>query len=121
MGKSVNESVNKSERGAGVTYAAGFPGGSIRKNPSMGVRAFVTSRVDAMAAVPRAPAGRSSCAGYSFVEMLVVTAIILILAAAVMPLAKVTAARQREAELRRALREIRTAVDKYKDAADSIV
>lgn len=36
-----------------------------------------------------------------------------------MPLAKVTATRQREAELRRALREMRTAIDKYKDAADS--
>ena len=44
--------------------------------------------------------------------------IIIILASAVMPLAKVTATRQREAELRRALREMRTAIDKYKDAAD---
>ncbi len=35
-----------------------------------------------------------------------------------MPLAKVTATRQREAELRRDLREMRTAIDKYKDAAD---
>ena len=35
-----------------------------------------------------------------------------------MPLARVTATRQREAELRRALREMRTAIDRYKDAAD---
>jgi general secretion pathway protein G len=56
--------------------------------------------------------------GYTFVELLVVTSIILILAAAIMPLAKVTAQRTREAELRRALREMRTAVDKFKDAAD---
>ena len=56
--------------------------------------------------------------GYTFVELLVVTTIILILASAVMPLAKVTAQRTREAELRRALRELRTAIDKYKDAAD---
>ncbi len=47
-----------------------------------------------------------------------VSTIIIILASAVMPLAKVTATRQREAELRRALREMRTAIDKYKDAAD---
>ena len=47
-----------------------------------------------------------------------VSAIIIILASAVMPLAKVTATRQREAELRRELREMRTAIDKYKDAAD---
>src|SRR5438045_3250482 len=35
-----------------------------------------------------------------------------------MPLAKVTSQRQREAELRRALREMRVAIDKFKDAAD---
>ena len=57
-------------------------------------------------------------AGYTFVELLVVTTIIMILASAVMPLARVTATRAREAELRRSLREIRTAIDKFKDAAD---
>ena len=56
--------------------------------------------------------------GYSFVELLVVSAIILILASAVMPLTRVTMQRQREAELRRALREMRTAIDRYKDAVD---
>jgi general secretion pathway protein G len=56
--------------------------------------------------------------GYTFVELLVVATIVIILASAIMPLAKVTATRTREAELRRALREIRTAIDKYKDAAD---
>ena len=56
--------------------------------------------------------------GYTFVELLVVSAIIIILASAVMPLARVTATRQREVELRRVLREMRTAIDKYKDAAD---
>ena len=56
--------------------------------------------------------------GYSFVELLVVTTIILVLASAIMPLAKVTRQRQREIELRRDLREIRTAIDRFKDAAD---
>ena len=56
--------------------------------------------------------------GFSFVELLVVTTIILVLAGAVMPLARVTIQRQREIELRRALREMRTAIDKYKDAVD---
>ena len=62
--------------------------------------------------------GIRSSRGYSFVELLVVATIIIILASAIMPLARVTATRTREAELRRALREIRTAIDKYKDAAD---
>jgi general secretion pathway protein G len=57
-------------------------------------------------------------AGYSFVELLVVTSIILVLASAIMPLAKVTMRRQREIELRRDLRELRTAIDRFKDAAD---
>jgi general secretion pathway protein G len=57
--------------------------------------------------------------GYTFIELLVVSTIILILASAIMPLARVTATRQREAELRRDLRDIRTAIDKFKDAADA--
>lgn len=57
--------------------------------------------------------------GYTFVELIVVAAIIMILAAAAMPLARVTSQRQREVELRAALREMRTAIDKYKDAADN--
>lgn len=56
--------------------------------------------------------------GYTFIELLVVTTILLILASAVMPLAQVTSQRQRETELRRDLREIRTALDKFKDAVD---
>jgi len=56
--------------------------------------------------------------GFSFIELLVVTSIILVLAGAVMPLARITVQRQREIELHRALREMRTAIDKYKDAVD---
>jgi general secretion pathway protein G len=61
----------------------------------------------------------SSQRGYTFVELLVVATIVMILASAIMPLAKVTARREREVELHRALREMRTAIDKYKDAADN--
>jgi len=57
--------------------------------------------------------------GYTFIEVIVVSAILLILASAVMPLAQVTAQRQREAELHRGLREMRTALDKFKDAVDT--
>ena len=56
--------------------------------------------------------------GHTFIELLIVTTILLILASAVMPLAQVTSTRQREAELRRSLREMRTAIDKFKDAVD---
>jgi general secretion pathway protein G len=56
--------------------------------------------------------------GYSFVELMIVTSIVLILASAVQPLVKVTIQRQKESELRRVLREMRDAIDKFKDAAD---
>src|SRR5688572_9244619 len=49
---------------------------------------------------------------------MIVTLILLVMASAVMPLARVTSQRQREAELRRTLREMRTAIDKFKDAVD---
>ena len=62
---------------------------------------------------------RNAVQGYTFVELLVVTSIILILASAIQPLAKVTIQRSREAELHRVLREMRTAIDKFKDAADA--
>jgi general secretion pathway protein G len=56
--------------------------------------------------------------GYTFIEVAIVAAIIAVLASAVMPLLKVTVQRNREIELRRALRDMRTAIDKYKDAID---
>jgi general secretion pathway protein G len=57
--------------------------------------------------------------GFTFIELLVVTTIVLILASAIMPLSKVAVQRQREVELRRYLREMRGAIDKYKDAVDN--
>ena len=56
--------------------------------------------------------------GFTFIELVIVTAILMILASTIMPMAQVTAQRQREIELRRALREMRTAIDKFKDAVD---
>jgi general secretion pathway protein G len=57
--------------------------------------------------------------GYTFVELLVVTVLVLILASVAMPLAKVSVQRQREIELRRTLRMLRTAIDEYKKAVDT--
>jgi general secretion pathway protein G len=68
---------------------------------------------------PSTRAARSGQGGYSFVELLIVTGILFILASAVIPLAQVTQQRQRESELRTALRQVRTAIDKFKDAVDA--
>ena len=59
-----------------------------------------------------------SSRGYTFVELLIVITLLLILASAMLPLVRVTVRRQKEAELRYALREVRTAIDRYKDAVD---
>jgi general secretion pathway protein G len=57
--------------------------------------------------------------GFTFIELLVVTTLLLILASAVMPLTRVGVQRTKEAELRRSLREMRTAIDRFKEAADA--
>jgi general secretion pathway protein G len=57
--------------------------------------------------------------GYTLIELLVVMAVLGLLAAAVMPLAEVTVQRERERELKRALWEMRDAIDAYKRAADA--
>ena len=57
--------------------------------------------------------------GFTYLEMIATATILLILASAVMPLARVTWKRQQELELRRTLREIRYAIDKYKAAVDA--
>ena len=56
--------------------------------------------------------------GFTFLELVIVTGILMILASTIMPLTQVTQQRQREVELRRTLREMRTAIDRFKDAVD---
>lgn len=61
---------------------------------------------------------RATERGFTFVELVIVSAILMVLASAALPLAQVTAQRQREVELRRSLRELRTGIDKFKDSVD---
>ncbi|MFN8012499.1 MAG: type II secretion system protein [Holophagaceae bacterium] len=56
--------------------------------------------------------------GFTLLEMIVTATVLIILASAVVPMAKNGLKRQRELELRRALREMRTAIDNYKAAAE---
>jgi general secretion pathway protein G len=61
---------------------------------------------------------RRSSPGFTFLELVVVTAIMMIMATAALPLARVSMKRQKEAELRRSLREMRQAMDTFKLWAD---
>jgi general secretion pathway protein G len=56
--------------------------------------------------------------GVTLLELIIVISIILILMGAAVPIAKLTVKRARETELRRDLYEMRSAIDRYKDAAD---
>jgi len=56
--------------------------------------------------------------GFTLIELVVTLLIVGLLAGAAVPLIEVTVKRNRERELRAALREIRTAIDAYKRASD---
>jgi general secretion pathway protein G len=56
--------------------------------------------------------------GFTLIEMVVTVAIVGLLASIALPLAEVSLKRSKEHELRMALREIRTALDTYKQAVE---
>ena len=56
---------------------------------------------------------RPDACGFTYLELVATAAILAILASAILPLAKVTVRRQKELELRRSLRQLRTAIDRY--------
>jgi len=61
---------------------------------------------------------RTSGRGFTLVELIAAITILLILTSVALPVARVQVQRTRETELRRALRELRQAIDRYKDFAD---
>src|SRR3979490_3428415 len=60
----------------------------------------------------------SSETGMTLLELIIACAILLILSSAALPIAKYTIIRQNAAHLRGGNREIKDAIDRYKDAAD---
>jgi general secretion pathway protein G len=56
--------------------------------------------------------------GVTLIELVATIAILSILVGAALPVARVAVKREKERELRRALWEMRDAIDRYKDAAD---
>jgi general secretion pathway protein G len=60
----------------------------------------------------------AASAGMTLLELVIACAILLILATVALPLERVTVIRHREADLRYDLRQLRDAIDRYKDYAD---
>ena len=56
--------------------------------------------------------------GVTYLELVATATIMIILASAILPMGRVAVQRQREIELRRALREMRQKIDLYKQAVD---
>jgi general secretion pathway protein G len=56
--------------------------------------------------------------GFTLLELIVATMILIILTGMAVPLARVSIKREKEKRLRAALWEMRDAIDRYKDAAD---
>jgi general secretion pathway protein G len=56
--------------------------------------------------------------GMTLLELIIAASILLILTSAALPVFRFTVVRQKETELRRDLREMRDAIDRYKDYAD---
>ena len=62
--------------------------------------------------------GAEGSRGVSYLELVATTAIVMILASAILPMGRVAVRRQREIELRRELRVMREAINRYKLAVD---
>jgi len=61
---------------------------------------------------------RPGTGGFTLIELIVATAILVILTGMAIPMARVTIKRAKERELRHDLWELRDGIDRYKDAAD---
>lgn len=73
------------------------------------------------ATAPLRPANkgrRGSQSGVTLLELIIATSILLVLASAALPVVRFSVQRTKEAQLHKALREIRDAIDHYKDYAD---
>jgi general secretion pathway protein G len=62
--------------------------------------------------------GAERSRGVTYLELIATAAIVMILASAILPMGKVAVRRQRELELRRELRVMREAINRYKLAVD---
>jgi len=99
---------------------AGGRRGGAKSHTSRGVlkiRAVSDDNIHMKSAVLKSIFSRRS-RGFTLIELIVATAILVILTSLAIPMARVAIKRDKERALRHALWEMRDAIDRYKDAAD---
>src|SRR5882757_7396990 len=69
-------------------------------------------------AMKKASNSEPSLRGFTLVELIVATFILVVLTGLAVPLARVAIKREKERQVRKDLWELRDAIDRYKDAAD---
>jgi general secretion pathway protein G len=88
--------------------------GKVRHSPIL----RVTGVLGATSTLSRSRRIRAIAAGTTLLELIIACSILIILATAAVPLNRMVLIRRRESDLRYHLREMREAIDRYKDAAD---
>jgi general secretion pathway protein G len=81
-------------------------------------RRYLGPRGSSLFPLVRAQRQRGQAAGTTLLELIVACAILLVLATVAVPLARNQIRRQKEDQLRWDLRQMRDAIDRYKDTAD---
>lgn len=82
------------------------------------LRRAVCSGGKATLSAPRNRRPVSSQSGLTLLELIIATSIMVVLASAALPVVRLTIVRTKEAQLHKSLREMRDAIDRYKDYAD---
>src|ERR1700757_432694 len=84
----------------------------------MTLQVSVNSEDTTMSQTKRKRARRNREAGMTLLELIIACSILIVLASAALPVARYSIVRAKETELRRDLREMKDAIDRYKDLAD---
>src|ERR1700730_10573005 len=89
---------------------------SLAKRPSASNKLRGLDQMRRNKSIPRPK--RNKIAGLTLIELILTCGILLILSTAAVPMFRMTVQHRKESELRYDLREMRNAIDRYKDDAD---
>lgn len=91
---------------------------SLANSVTTRVREALSCRATTALSQPAGKRRRGSESGVTLLELIISTSVLLVLATAALPVVRMSVQRKKEAQLHKAEREIRDAIDHYKDYAD---